>query len=90
MPCFSFLAAPEQPSEVEMSSVRTLLVRGRYSFRRCALIVSYPDPRHSSGWITSPLRGSRVWRISRQNRGQWRSNLNVPIGLRACAISDFN
>ena len=27
-------------------------------------LVSYPDPRHSSGWITSPLRGSRVWRIS--------------------------
>ena len=53
-------------------------------------IVSYPDPRHSSGWITSPLRGSRVWRISRQNRGHRRSNLNGTIGLRARAISDFS
>ena len=45
---------------------------------RCS-IVSYPDPRHSSGWITSPLRGSRVWRISRQNRGSRRSILNGTI-----------
>ena len=28
-------------------------------------VVSYPDPRPSSGWITSPLCGSRVWRISK-------------------------
>ena len=55
-----------------------------------AKIVSYPDPRHSSGWIISPLRGSRVWRISRQNRGSRRSILNGTIGLQACAISDFN
>ena len=25
-------------------------------------VVSYPDPdSHSCGWITSPLRGKRVW-----------------------------
>ena len=40
-------------------------------------VVSYPDSRHSSGWITSPLRGSRVWRISRQNRGQWNVIINI-------------
>ena len=57
-------------------------------------IVSYPDPRHSSGWITSRLRGSRIihslvtiyGRISRQNRGSRRLNLNGTIGLQACAI----
>ena len=25
-------------------------------------LVSYPDPRHSSGWITSPLRGLETQR----------------------------
>ena len=34
-------------------------------------VVSYPDPdSHSCGWITSPLRGKRVWRTAVLNSVQ--------------------
>ena len=37
----------------------------------CACVVSYPDPdSHSCGWITSPLRGKRVWRTAVLNSAQ--------------------
>ena len=80
-----------------LSSIRSRGIHKRFlTYNKCmhgsiyctsrsrSRLVSYPDPRHSSGCVTSSLRGSRVGRISRQNRGQQRYST---IGLRACAIS---
>ena len=48
-------------------------------------VVSYPDPdSHSCGWITSPLRGKRVWRTAVLNSVHGHQNVGEPIRFEVC------
>eukprot|EP00731_Ephydatia_muelleri_P022141 Em0014g732a len=48
-------------------------------------LVSYPDPdSHSCGWITSPLRGKRVWRTAVLNSVHGHQNVGEPIRFEVC------
>ena len=50
-----------------------------------SLLVSYPDPdSHSCGWITSPLRGKRVWRTAVLNSVHGHQNVGEPIRFEVC------
>ena len=50
-----------------------------------ASLVSYPDPdSHSCGWITSPLRGKRVWRTAVLNSVHGHQNVGEPIRFEVC------